>query len=50
MLFSPQEAMQINILLSLVISLALIWQIRSDIDVGLLKKDTFRQYRRSAFW
>ncbi len=38
MLFSPQEAMQINILLSLVISLALIWQIRSDIDVGLLKK------------
>ncbi len=30
--------MQINILLSLVISLALLWKIKSDVDFGLLKK------------
>lgn len=38
MLFSPQEAMQINILLSLVISVALIWKVRHDVDVVLVKK------------
>lgn len=36
--FSPQEAMQINIILSLVISFSLIWKVRQDIDVALLKK------------
>ncbi|KOY83039.1 sulfite exporter TauE/SafE family protein [Lysinibacillus macroides] len=38
LLFLPQEAMQINIILSLVISLSLIWKVRQDIDVALLKK------------
>jgi len=38
LLFSPQEAMQINIILSLVISFSLIWKVRQDIDVALLKK------------
>ncbi|WP_196426585.1 sulfite exporter TauE/SafE family protein [Lysinibacillus cavernae] len=38
LLFSPQEAMQMNILLSLVISFSLVWKIRYDIDVALLKK------------
>ncbi|MEE3807401.1 sulfite exporter TauE/SafE family protein [Lysinibacillus fusiformis] len=38
LLFSPQEAMQINIVLSLVISCSLIWKVRHDIDVALLKK------------
>jgi len=38
LLFSPQEAMQINIILSLVISFFLIWKVRQDIDVALLKK------------
>lgn len=37
-LFSPQEAIQINILLSLVISFTLIWKIRQDVDFSLLKK------------
>lgn len=38
LLFTPQEAMQINIILSLVISFSLIWKVRHDIDVALLKK------------
>ncbi|WP_341302259.1 sulfite exporter TauE/SafE family protein [Lysinibacillus sp. FSL H8-0500] len=38
LLFLPQEAMQINILLSLVISFSLIWKVRQDIDIALLKK------------
>ncbi|KOS69848.1 membrane protein [Lysinibacillus contaminans] len=38
MLFSPQEAMQINIVLSLVISLSLIWTIRHDVDFSLIKR------------
>ena len=38
MLFSPQEAMQINILLSLVISLSLFWTIRHDVDFSLIKR------------
>lgn len=40
MLFLPQEAIQINILLSLIISIALIWKIRTDIDYVLLKRFT----------
>lgn len=31
LLFLPQEAIQINILLSLLISISLIWKIRTDI-------------------
>ena len=38
MLFSPKEAMQINIILSLVISLSLFWTIRHDVDFSLIKK------------
>lgn len=38
LLFSPQEAIQINIILSLVISISLIWKIKADIDVTLLKR------------
>lgn len=38
LLFSPQEAMQINIVLSLVISCSLIWRVRHDIDTVLLKR------------
>ena len=38
MLFSPKEAMQINIILSLVISLSLIWTIRHDVDFSLIKR------------
>lgn len=38
LLFTPQEAMQINIILSLVISFSLVWKVRHDIDVALLKK------------
>ncbi|WP_313894023.1 sulfite exporter TauE/SafE family protein [Psychrobacillus sp.] len=40
MLFLPQEAIQINIILSLIISAALIWKIRNDIDIILLKRIT----------
>lgn len=40
MLFLPQEAIQINIILSLVISISLIWKIRMDIDFILLKRLT----------
>lgn len=38
MLFKPQEAIQINIILSLIISSALIMKIKKDIDKHLLKK------------
>jgi uncharacterized membrane protein YfcA len=38
MLFLRQEAIQINIILSLVISVSLIWKIRYDIDTILLKR------------
>ncbi|WP_283749996.1 sulfite exporter TauE/SafE family protein [Bacillus cereus] len=41
MLFLPQEAIQINIILSLIISISLIWRIRMDIDFILLKRLTF---------
>lgn len=40
MLFQPQEAIQINIILSLIISAVLIWKIRNDIDIILLKRIT----------
>lgn len=40
MLFLPQEAIQINIVLSLIISAVLIWKIRNDIDIILLKRIT----------
>ena len=38
MLFLPQEAIQINIILSFIISISLIWKIRMDIDCILLKR------------
>src|SRR5690554_4376885 len=38
MLFLPQEAIQINIILSLVISMSLIMKIKKDIDLVLLKR------------
>ena len=38
MLFLPREAIQINIILSLLISLSLIFKIRNDIDFVLLKR------------
>ncbi|GAA0289059.1 putative membrane protein YfcA [Gracilibacillus halotolerans] len=38
MLFLPQEAIQINIILSLLISISLIWKIRTDIDFTIVKK------------
>lgn len=41
MLFLPQEAIQINIILSLIISISLIWKIRMDIDFILLKRLIF---------
>ncbi len=37
-LFLPQEAIQINIILSLIISILLIWRIRKDIDVTIVKR------------
>ncbi|WP_216831399.1 sulfite exporter TauE/SafE family protein [Alkalihalobacterium elongatum] len=40
MLFLPQEAIQINIILSLIISLSLILKIKQDIDILLLKRFT----------
>jgi uncharacterized membrane protein YfcA len=39
-LYLPYEAIQINIILSLVISVALIWKVRQDIDFILLKRFT----------
>ncbi|EEK62709.1 hypothetical protein bcere0005_14910 [Bacillus cereus 172560W] len=41
MLFLPQEAIQINITLSLIISISLIWKIRMDVDFVLLKRFIF---------
>lgn len=38
LLFSPQEAIQMNLILSLVISIALIREIKADIDFTLLKR------------
>ena len=38
MIFLPQEAIQINIILSLIISTILVWKIRNDIDKVLLKR------------
>ncbi|MFD2923697.1 sulfite exporter TauE/SafE family protein [Halobacillus naozhouensis] len=38
LMFEPSEAIQINLVLSLVISLALIRKIRRDIDVAILKR------------
>ncbi|WP_221567473.1 sulfite exporter TauE/SafE family protein [Alkalihalobacillus sp. TS-13] len=38
LLFKPTEAIQINLILSLVISCALIMKIRQDIDFGILKR------------
>ncbi|MFD2046570.1 sulfite exporter TauE/SafE family protein [Ornithinibacillus salinisoli] len=38
LLFEPTEAIQINLVLSLVISIALIMKIRNDIDFGILKR------------
>ncbi|MFJ7953554.1 sulfite exporter TauE/SafE family protein [Lysinibacillus sp. NPDC096418] len=38
MLFLPQEAIQINIIISLIISSILVWKIRDDIDKVLLKR------------
>ncbi|MED2008980.1 sulfite exporter TauE/SafE family protein [Brevibacillus borstelensis] len=38
LLFEPKEAVQINLLLSLVISFALITKIKKDIDKGILKR------------
>lgn len=38
MLFLPQEAIQINIILSLIISIALVYKIRKDIDVRIVKR------------
>lgn len=40
MLFLPQEAIQINIILSLIISISLILKIRKDIDFIILKRFT----------
>ncbi|MES9691828.1 sulfite exporter TauE/SafE family protein [Bacillus toyonensis] len=41
MLFLPQETIQINIILSLIISISLIWKIRMDVDFILLKRFIF---------
>ncbi|WP_172370316.1 sulfite exporter TauE/SafE family protein [Sporosarcina jiandibaonis] len=38
LIFEPREAIQINLLLSLVISAALIRKIRKDVDLGILKR------------
>lgn len=38
MIFLPNEAIQINIILSLIISTSLIWKIRRDIEFNLLKR------------
>ncbi len=40
MLFLPQEAIQINIILSLIISIALVYKIRKDIDFKIVKRFT----------
>lgn len=38
LLFLPQEAIQINIVLSLLISISLIWKIKKEIDFTILKR------------
>lgn len=38
LLFEPREAIQINLILSLIISLAIISKIKKDIDFGILKR------------
>jgi uncharacterized membrane protein YfcA len=38
LLFSPKEAIQINIIISLIISISLIWKIRKHIDILVLKR------------
>ena len=38
LIFEPMEAIQINLILSLIISLSLITKIKKDIDVGILKR------------
>src|SRR5690606_13119816 len=38
LLFLPQEAIQINIVLSLLISISLIWKIKKDIDFNIVKR------------
>ncbi len=38
LIFEPREAIQINLVLSLVISVALIAKIRKDVDTGILKR------------
>ncbi|MCM3570308.1 sulfite exporter TauE/SafE family protein [Neobacillus mesonae] len=38
LIFQPKEAVQINLILSLVISISLIWKIKSDVNVKLLKR------------
>lgn len=38
MIYEPKEAIQINLILSLVISIALIAKIRKEIDFGILKR------------
>nr|WP_042347658.1 sulfite exporter TauE/SafE family protein [Bacillus massiliigorillae] len=38
LLFLPEEAVQINIILSLIISVLLIWKIRKDVDTKLLER------------
>ncbi|OEH53301.1 hypothetical protein AQ616_16480 [Oceanobacillus sp. E9] len=38
LLFLPQDAIQLNIVLSLIISISLIWKIRADVDKILLKR------------
>ena len=38
MIFNPMEAIQINLVLSLIISIALITKIRKDVDIDMLKK------------
>lgn len=38
LLFSPPQAMQLNIILSLVISFSLLWKVKKDIEFALLKK------------
>lgn len=38
LMFEPREAIQINLILSLVISAALVMKIKKDIDIGILKR------------
>ena len=38
LIFEPAEAIQINLILSLLISLALIAKVRKDVDIGVLKR------------